>query len=64
MKDLLRRSQMGRKQWSVSVIVFKSSMASNFILRRKAEEYLTAIIDYVAQDNPTAAIKIYETFFT
>ena len=39
-------------------------MASDFVLRRKAEKDLTAIIDYVAQDNPAAAIKLYETFFT
>ena len=37
-------------------------MASNYVLRRKAEEDLSAIIDYIAQDNPKAALEIYENF--
>jgi len=39
-------------------------MASSFVLRRKAEEDLSAIIYYIAQDNPKAAIELYETFVT
>ncbi len=39
-------------------------MASNFVLRRKAEEDLIAIIDYVSQDNPKAALELYENFLT
>ena len=39
-------------------------MASNFALRRKAEEDLAVIIDYVAQDNPKAALELYKTFIT
>ena len=39
-------------------------MASNFVLRRKAEEDLSAIIDYIAQDNPQAALELYKNFIT
>ena len=53
---------MARKPWNVFVPALKTGMASKFILRKKAEEDLTAIIDYIARDNPSAALKLYETF--
>ena len=37
-------------------------MESNYTLRKKAENDLDEILDYIAQDNPKAALELYETF--
>ena len=37
-------------------------MAFDYIIFQKAEEDLDAIIDYIASDNPEAALKLYDTF--
>ncbi|NOX99651.1 MAG: type II toxin-antitoxin system RelE/ParE family toxin [Verrucomicrobia bacterium] len=37
-------------------------MAFDYIVRQKAENDLDEIIDYIASDNPGAALNLYETF--
>ena len=37
-------------------------MAFDYVVLRKAEDDLDEIIDYIASDNPKAALELYETF--
>ena len=37
-------------------------MEYNYELREQAEGDLVQIIDYIAEDNPKAALEVYETF--
>ena len=37
-------------------------MGSDYVVLKKAEDDLDEIIDYIASDNPKAALKLYETF--
>lgn len=37
-------------------------MEYNYTLRLKAEQDIDSILDYIAQDNPDAALKLYSKF--
>ena len=37
-------------------------MEYNYTLRLKAEQDVDSILDYIAQDNPNAALKLYSKF--